>query len=75
MRDSCGRWINANAEAFTSGAAWRTLDWLDTMILDTSRRIPIKFRRLNVEEDFTAEEAALALPVTMLHARGRQRLT
>jgi non-heme chloroperoxidase len=60
-------WIEVNAEPFAPGAPRRTLDWLGTMVLGTSRRIMLDFQHVIAEADLRGEVACLDLPVTIIH--------
>jgi non-heme chloroperoxidase len=60
-------WIDLNAEPFAPGAPRRTLDWLGSMVLGTSRRITLDFQQVIAEADLRAEATTLDLPVTIIH--------
>lgn len=60
-------WIDANAEPFAPGISRRVQDWLGGMVLEASRRMVVGFQSVIAETDLTAEAAALALPVTIVH--------
>ena len=60
-------WIDANAEPFAPGASPRTIAWLSSMLLETSRRILVDFQRKAAETDLSDEAGRLGVPVTIIH--------
>ncbi|GGI85421.1 non-heme chloroperoxidase [Polymorphobacter multimanifer] len=60
-------WIEDNAQPFAPTASTRVINWLSTMVLDTSRRMAVDFQRVIGEADFRQEAAAIDVPVTIIH--------
>lgn len=60
-------WIDDNIEPFAPGTPARINEWMASMVLDCSRRAVVGFQRTIAKADLTAEAAALALPVTIIH--------
>lgn len=64
---SLEEWIDANADPFAPGSSTRTIAWLSSMVLDTSRRILVDFQREAAETDLSEEASRICVPVTLIH--------
>jgi non-heme chloroperoxidase len=66
LRDDLDGWIAENAQPFAPSASARTLAWLAGMVQGCSRRAIVEFQRTVVREDFRAELARVAVPLTIV---------
>lgn len=59
MTDDLGGWVGENIAPFAPGADAVTKRWMESMPLDTSRRILVDFQRAILTSDFTEEARSL----------------
>lgn len=67
IRSDLPAWLDESIHPFAPQADQRTLEWLATAMLDTSRRILVDFQRAILDADFTEEARSLPVPVTIIH--------
>lgn len=60
-------WIAENIRPFTPEADEGTLQWLDAMPRDASRRAIVDFQRAILTTDFTDEARGISVPVKLIH--------
>jgi pimeloyl-ACP methyl ester carboxylesterase len=60
-------WVTENIGPFAPEADAQTRRWMETMPLDTSRRMLVDFQRAILTADFTEEARAIDIPVTLIH--------
>jgi non-heme chloroperoxidase len=65
--DDLSGWIAENIGPFAPDADKGTLQWLDAMPRDTSRRALVDFQRAILTTDFTDESRNISVPVRLIH--------
>jgi non-heme chloroperoxidase len=67
LAENLDGWLDENTRPFAPTASERTLQWLQLMVRDASRRALIDLQVAASKADFRNEAANLRLPVTIIH--------